>query len=380
MSCLGSEEPRTPTCRPWSLVSSSLLLSFASGCYLGADTRETHALDAGDGDIDSSLSPAAATDSDPAAHDGGGTQGIDAGCTSDLACPASAPVCTAGRCGACSQQAQCGRFPASPACGGAGACVACVSDNKALCTASTAACDPASNQCVQCVSNPDCLSEQNAACKADHTCGLCSADSDCSRFGKVCDTRVGACVQCRPETEEADCRGDQACNPATADCAGTACDPKLFTCTNKQRASVSTCQACVSDSECVSSHRCIKLGFGSAGDAGVAQDLGGFCLKKSSSGCMVPYATPLTAASLSGAAAEKYCGINEASTTCAAIKALDDAKTCPTGSDASCGALGSRCESVNSIANVCTYSCSGGLECPSGVACGGPEGDKYCGG
>jgi hypothetical protein len=187
---------------------------------------------------------------------------------------------------------------------------------------------------------------------------VCTEDADCTRFGKVCEARSGACVQCRPETEAADCK------------TGTACDPKLFTCTTRQRGSVATCNECVSDSECVTDHRCIAMTFGEN-----KQDLGGFCLKRFATGCSRPYVRNLPRTSLSGAAAETYCLIDEMVNSCAAVAAFS--KTCT--NDESCGALGARCERVNGIDNSCSYSCDVIADCKTdSFPCAGA--DSYCGG
>ena len=217
---------------------------------------------------------------------------------------------------------------------------------------------------------------QSAACQPNRTCGLCTEDADCSRFGKVCDSRTGTCVQCRLESEEVDCRTDKACDAKTADCAGTACDPKTLTCTTKTRGTVATCQSCLADSECVASHRCIPLFFGEGENK---KALGGYCMKQATSGCARPYGTPISRESLSGKAAESYCGLAEAVATCEARTALVENKPC-SGSDDSCGVSGGLCKTVNFIADSCTYACRSALDCPAQIPCGGPEGASYCGG
>jgi hypothetical protein len=225
------------------------------------------------------------------------------------------------------------------------------------------------------VADADCKSEQQPACGADRKCTACKEDADCSRFGKVCDAKSSACVQCRPETEEADCRAERACDPRSQDCAGTACDPKLLTCTNRGRGSVALCDACVSDSECSADHRCIPMTHGADG---MRKELGGFCLKIAMTGCMEPFrAAAITRSSLSGAAAAAYCGINEAVTSCAAIQALRADRDCTVASD--CEAAGARCESVAfGTTKTCTYACSSDRDCPSDVPCGLQS--MYCGG
>ena len=357
------------------------LAALLTSCYLSPDKSAQKSLDASTIDLspatglfDASLG-ASTLDS--------GYVPTDAGCATNLpfsACPESAPVCSAGACVACKQQEDCAHFAATPVCGAAGACVVCDSEHKALCSSEKPACEPSQSQCVQWVSGSDCLSDKAPACKLDHTCGLCTGDTDCARFGKVCDTRIGSCVSCRPESEEADCRSDKACDAKAADCPGTACDPKTFSCTTKLRGSVAACQACVSDSECINAYRCVPLAFG---EGATAKAQGGFCLKRAmdGAGCTQPYATPAVYTSLSGVAGDTYCSIPEATTTCAAIKALDESKLCPSGSDDSCGALGARCKTVNFISNACTYSCRSNRDCAADVPCSSSAmADRYCGG
>lgn len=346
----------------------------AAGCYLSPDKMEQlDSFEAGASAVDAGFSIDAGLSADAAAPDAGP---VDAGCGPTQLCPASAPLCTSGLCVACTSHDQCAAFANTPACGPSGACVTCASDQKRACTGASPACDPKTNACVACVEDGDCTSDQNAACQPDRACGLCTEDAECSRFGKVCDSRKGSCVWCRPESEESDCRTDKTCDAKTADCAGTACDPKTLTCGTKARATVATCSTCVSDSECVASHRCIPLFFGE-GDAKKA--LGGHCMKQAASGCARPYGTPISRESLSGKAAENYCGLSEAVSTCEARAALVENKTC-TGADDSCGVTGGRCKTVNFIANSCTYSCRSALDCPAEIPCGGPADAMFCGG
>jgi hypothetical protein len=330
-----------------------------AACYFSPDKhRESddfdvaeagaHASDAStvvglDGSLDSSLDAA------------------EAGCASDLECPLAAPQCRNGACLPCSEQNDCARFADTPNCGPAGTCVVCTAERMQLCTGATPACDPMTNACVQCVADTDCPSETQAACGATRSCGACTEDADCTRFGKVCDTRAGACVQCRPQTEATDCQ------------TGTACDPKLLTCTSRQRGSVTTCNSCVADSECTTDHRCIAMTYGAE-----KQDLGGLCLKRAVASCAKPYSTVIRRASATGVAAEDYCGINELNTTCAAVLLFNAGQTCT--SDESCGVRGSVCETVKPIPNACTYKCTTGFECYDGFACGGAAGSLHCGG
>ena len=359
--------------------------ALAAGCYLRPEkTGDVVAIEAGamasdaGWSVDADSDAAADADSDAVqAIDAAppDTGPVDAGCSSTQLCPASSPVCSGGSCAACKLHEDCAGFASTPACGPAGACVSCAPDQKRLCTGAAPACDPKTNSCVACVEDGDCPSDQSAACQPTRSCGPCSEDADCSRFGKICGPK-GSCVQCSPASEEADCRSDKACDPKTADCAGTACDPKTLSCTGKTRGTVATCQSCVSDSECVASHRCIPLFFGE-GDG--KKPLGGYCMKQAASGCARPYGTPISRESLSGKAAESYCGLPEAVATCEARAALVENKTC-SGADTSCAVIGGLCKTVNFIANSCSYACRNALDCPAQIPCGGPPDATYCGG
>jgi hypothetical protein len=347
--------------------------ALASGCYLGLDKKEDFAaFEAGVSGLDGGWSIDGSRTSDAAADTGP----VDAGCSVTQLCPSSAPVCASGACTACTRHEDCAGFASTPACGGGGSCVPCTTDKKSLCSGAAPACNPQTTACVACVEDGDCPSEQAAACQSDRMCGFCTEDADCARFGRVCDSRKGACVACHPESEESDCRTDRTCDAKTADCAGTACDPKTLSCTTKTRGTVATCQACVSDSECVASHRCIPLFFGE-GDTKKA--LGGYCMKQATTGCARPYGTPISRESLSGKSAESYCGLAEATVTCESRAALIENKTC-SGMDDSCGVTGGLCKTVNFIANSCTYACRNALDCPGEIPCGGPVDATFCGG
>lgn len=363
----------------------ALLFPLLCGCYLTTDTHRVTEradaieagvpLDSGERDGQMGALPDATSAIADASLVEPADAAVDAGCTSAEVCSVSTPVCRAGECIACATHADCARFEDTPACGPAGACVTCTSDRNERCTGYAPTCDPAVNSCVACVADADCKTEQQPACGADRKCAVCKEDADCSRFGKVCDTKSSACVQCRPETEEADCRTDRACDAERQDCAGTACDPQLFSCTTRRRGSVALCEACVSDSECMADHRCIPMTYGADG---TRTELGGFCLKVATTGCTEPFrAAAITRASLSGAAATAYCGINEAVTSCAAIQALRADRDCTVVDD--CDASGARCESVAfGTTKTCTYGCSSDRDCPSDVPCGLQS--MYCGG
>lgn len=354
-----------------------LLLLFMAGCYLSPDTHPV-ALEIDEAGVAADLDASVALrpTSDATLDATNADAALDMGCASSTSCSATEPLCSVGRCVGCTSHEHCSRFADTPACGSAGACVPCASDSKARCGGATPACDPLVHRCVECVVDGDCPDDQKSTCSPARRCDACMRDADCARFGKVCETTSGRCVQCRPTSEEADCRSDPSCDPKLSDCAGTACDPKLLTCTKHARGSLALCAACVSDSECSADHRCVPLAFGS----GTAKtELGGFCMKLATTGCSEPFRAPaIQRASLSGAPAVSYCGINEAQTSCPAIEALKNVQKC---SDAtSCGAPGARCEPVNFGDKLCTYACDTALQCPVGFPCAGTGAALYCGG
>ena len=159
------------------------------------------------------------------------------------------------------------------------------------------------------------------------------------------------------DTEEDEC-GDNSCNPATNEC------------TNTERNSVPSCGACVADSECGVSSRCVNVTYMGAAN-------GSYCLLLQSAGCERPFGGVLIeAASVSGAAEASYCGIDQSALTCAAVKALVDGKECLGGQASECAAQSARCETIGGFDNQCTYSCGVSNQCPDGVMCA----SGYCGG
>lgn len=274
-------------------------------------------------------------------------------------CDAERPLCTDDNtCVECLTSANC-NDEAAPRCDDTGTCAGCEADEDCDSFDGATQCDVQSGACVECTSDDNCPNAAEAACGEDFTCGACAADSDCEHLDglSVCD--AGTCVECSVEDESA-C-GANSCNPATRQC------------TNTPRSSVSTCRACVADSECESeSYRCVPLNFD-------GQPHGSYCMKRQSAGCSRPYLSPLTAASLSGAASEGYCGINQALTTCEAIRDLSSSETCQADDD--CGeGLGGLCATVGIAANRCTYQCGSADECTGTYTCDddGPGDEWYC--
>jgi hypothetical protein len=85
--------------------------------------------------------------------------------------------------------------------------------------------------------------------------------------------------------------------------------------------------------------------------------------------------------SRSGAAAEKYCGVDQLSTRCEALLDLIDARSCSDGLATSCGCArdadgkctaagsGGLCAVVAGVENQCTYPCGTLNDCPTGKTC-----------
>ncbi len=266
-------------------------------------------------------------------------------CLDDSHCDEMAPVCSAGGvCGPCTGPADCAAYPDALVCGDSGAadgtCVACAGDSD--CTdADAGKCDTTTNTCVPCDDSDQCT-EDGA--------GICDMSGE-----------SGLCVECTIDTEETAC-GLFSCNPATNEC------------TETERGDVTRCGACVADSECgLPDDRCVPMNFMGTPRAT------GYCLKQFDTGCVRPHSVPTDArASLSGAAAETYCGVLEASVTCEAVQDLIDDTAC--GSDDECGAEGledGRCETVNGTAERCTYDCTGASECTGATMCGAAG--RFCG-
>jgi hypothetical protein len=159
-------------------------------------------------------------------------------------------------------------------------------------------------------------------------------------------------------------------------CNGKSCDPATNTCTSTPVASLDPCYPCRADSECKGNNlatpttRCVPMTFGNTGQAH-----GNYCLQRfaavSSTGCKQPYILmPDSLASVSGATAESYCGINEGATTCEALLDLNSGtKTCRLDTDCGQG-KGGLCKTVGGTPNRCTIPCTVGVECVASPAPG----------
>ena len=178
------------------------------------------------------------------------------------------------------------------------------------------------NTCVECLATTDCSSAAAARCDGD-TCVKCESNDDCGHVvGKgLCD--AGTCVQCTVADETA--------------CGGKSCNPATKACTKTTAGSVGTCKPCLADSECTGGNqadpqtRCVPMEFNAV------LRPGGFCLRRVSKTCARPYTIAISAKSLSGSAAENYCGIDEENVRCEAVLDLIGSKTCASMQDTACG-------------------------------------------
>lgn len=269
-------------------------------------------------------------------------------------------------------------MPCDGSCGGAtplcdekqDSCVQCLESTRD-CEAPMPYCSDA-KECVECLDNLACAETTASKCD-DGTCSPCETDEDCAHLEGtgVCD--AGECVECTTGQEKP--------------CNGKSCDPMTKSCTDTNIGSVGNCRPCAADSECIGGNqddperRCIPMLF-----AGEPRE-GGFCLVRQSKGCERPYAVIITAASLSGATAEPYCGIDEANVTCEAVLDFQGAQSCV--SDADCGCArddggsciapgrGGLCR-VLGIGERCTYQCGTLDDCVSGRACNTDPNPDFC--
>ncbi len=175
------------------------------------------------------------------------------------------------------------------------------------------------------------------------------------------------------------------CTPGTerSACDNKSCHPVTLVCTSMELESRGPCDACYADSNCADpSHRCVKMSY--AGSA-YPESTTGFCLplaEPEGANCTPPFVVVLQdRESMSGPPLQSYCGIQQALTTCDAVRAFHTAAVCPTGRDDQCP-FGGICRAVTTQGNQtefrCTYPCADSLECStqsSTVSCAG-----YCGG
>lgn len=225
-------------------------------------------------------------------------------------------------------------------------------------------CDPTTFTCEQCVDDADCTAPDAAQC-VDNQCQPCGDDAHCAGVVEggvaldICD--AGTCVECTVDTE-------------ATDCGANVCDPETLRCnTGAVRGAATNCAPCISDTHCAADHLCVPMFFEgeSRGQA--------YCLRDQARGCARPFQVEIARTTRSGLAGLRFCGINEALTTCEAVLAFSEAgATCASGSDTECAPEGAVCGTVSGGPNTCTYRCSAPLECPGTWLC--PAASGYCGG
>ncbi|MEC9441589.1 MAG: hypothetical protein VYE40_10840 [Myxococcota bacterium] len=277
------------------------------------------------------------------------------GCLDDTSCGGETPACdtTTNTCVGCIDESHCDGE--TPVCNtDTNSCVGCLGDEQ--CSGETSVCDVSKTTCVGCTENTTCTDANASLCQEDQTCGACEMDADCAHLG-LNRCVEGVCNTCTTATEEQDCNGN-ACLPDG-------------TCGTTPRETLGSCQACQADNECFADYRCVPMTFGDP-----AMPHGSFCLKVASTGCAQPYSILIDSPSVSGAASENYCGINQTNTTCEAIGSLRSNTTCST--DDECGAPGledGRCENL-SLGLRCTISCTADSRCLQDQTC--DIGEQYC--
>ncbi len=207
----------------------------------------------------------------------------------------------------------------------------------------------------ECVDHSDCTAAGSAQCDGG-TCVPCSDNLHCEGVpdAGVCDS--GTCVECLLGQEDA-CSGSETCDLLAQSCVEVA------------PGSVLNCNACSNDLQREAGHRCIEMEFQSAPH-------GYYCLEEVTGSCARPFQVPINKASISGAAAVNYCGIEEDNATCEAVLALLQGWLCPSNTDGMCSpdgiapeqpVPGAICEQVGVGGDACTYACDSTPQCPSGA-------------
>lgn len=241
-------------------------------------------------------------------------------------------------------------------------CVECLED--AHCGADRPLCNATTHACERCTSDASCHSAEQVCDTATGRCGGCTTDAQCSGRAAtpVCDEASGQCVACTADTEATTC-GLYSCHRTT------------HTCTTTLRGSVVLCGDCQSDSECASSSVCVTRTFGT-------EVLGSYCLKQvPAQGCghpttnpgLLPFAYPTNVVSVEGVQSS-VCSPREG-LSCLAIQRLQAGCTAAnSGPDDACGDArvgdGQCTQLAGQSIYVCTYTCSGVLDCRSTASCG----------
>jgi len=177
-----------------------------------------------------------------------------AGCRSDADCPANTSQCVAGACRACEANASndgCVANGASPVCGNGSVCRGCQNDAECANNPTGTFCNEATGLCRRCDENGDAPCELNLpiCSAASNACVDCAADADCvARSGTEDQCVAGDCRLCDPA-------GNSGCGPTSNT---PVCGNVTF-----------TCRACANDGECGGGlgGQCVAAG-GQAGRCG----------------------------------------------------------------------------------------------------------------
>ena len=292
-------------------------------------------------------------------------------CTSNEQCTDPTPLCSPEEtCVECLEATDCATV-AAPRCDEMWSCAGCDSGDDCTRFTETPECDTGSGVCVECTANGQCALETASRCD-EKTCVACEGNTDCAHIRGKTVCSQGICVECTVANEDV--------------CSGKSCDPATNECTTTNVGSVGTCERCVADSECVGGNqadpdrRCVPMMF----DGIPRPD--GFCLKRVTKGCSTPYGVALSdLSSLSGAAPDTYCGIDQDTTRCEAVLDMVNDEPCANGLDTSCGCArdedgnclatgqGGLCETVGAFPNRCTIPCESAAQCLSIHTCTEPE-------
>lgn len=173
-------------------------------------------------------------------------------CTRDSDCGPERPLCDTNenRCVTCLGAERGSCTGATPACDDqTQECVECSQGQTEACTGTRPQCEADLHRCVECLRNEDCSSPARPRC-ADYACAGCRSNADCrDSQATVCDLS-GECVQC---VQQSDCTSQEDC-----DASRHVCVPK------PPPGTKATCTNCDQDSECaVSGSVCAQLaGFG----------------------------------------------------------------------------------------------------------------------
>jgi len=163
----------------------------------------------------------------------------------------------------------------------------------------------------------------------------------------------------------------------TASCGTIAIDGGATGGSSGTSGSLGVCHACAADGDCASgtranSVRCVPMNF-----KGTFH--GYYCMTRSSVGsCSQPYTSLFSASSISGAAAESYCGIDQNLTTCEAVVDLSAQKSCTRANNCGSGSGDGLCQTLTAAPGLrCTIPCTTSPQCLSGQACSAPA-NGYC--